>query len=55
MKEDILNLFLELLEEWEDAEEVIIDDRGSLNDYDELKRKKEEYLNKINKLLDKVE
>lgn len=54
MKGDILNLFLELLEEWEDAEEVVIDDRGCLDDYDELEIRKEEYLNRINELLDKI-
>ena len=54
MKTEILNLFMELLEEWEIAEEVVINDRGSIDDYDILDIRKKEYINKINELLSKI-
>ena len=54
MKTEILNLFMELLEEWEIAEEVVINDRGSIDDYDILDIRKKEYIKKINELLSKI-
>ena len=54
MKNEILNLFMELLKEWEIAEEVVINDRGSIDDYDILDIRKKEYINKINELLSKI-
>ena len=54
MKNEILNLFMELLKEWEIAEEVVINDRGSIDDYNILDIRKKEYINKINELLSKI-
>ena len=54
MKNEILNLFMELLKEWEIAEEVVINDRGNIDDYDILDIRKKEYINKINELLSKI-
>ena len=54
MKNEILNLFMELLKEREIAEEVVINDRGSIDDYDILDIRKKEYINKINELLSKI-
>ena len=54
MKNEILNLFMELLKEWEIAEDVVINDRGSIDDYDILDIRKKEYINKINELLSKI-
>lgn len=55
MKREILKLFMELLEDWETAEEVVINDRGNIDDYDKLEIRKKEYINKINELLRKIE
>lgn len=55
MKEEIFNLFKEVLERWINAEETVINDRGDISDYEELENDEREYLNRINKLLSKIE
>lgn len=55
LKEEIFNLFKEVLERWINAEETVINDRGDISDYEELENDEREYLNKINKLLSKIE
>lgn len=54
MNDDILELFNCLLEEWREAEEVIINDRGNVDDYDKLANREKEYREKINELLGKL-
>lgn len=55
MKEEIFNLFKEVLERWINAEETVINDRGDISDCEELENDEREYLNRINKLLSKIE
>ncbi|MDU2670410.1 MAG: hypothetical protein E7C49_00215 [Clostridium sp.] len=54
MKEEIFNLFKEVLEKWINAEETVINDRGDISDYEELENDEHEYINRINKLLDEI-
>ena len=54
-KDKILELFFEILNRWEDAEETVIDNNGDSGDYISLAKEKEEYINKINKLCDNLE
>lgn len=54
MKDEILNLFMEILEEWEIAEDVVINESGELDNYEELSRRKDEYIKKINELIKKI-
>lgn len=55
MKAEIFNLFKEVLEKWINAEEIVINDRGDISDYEELENDEREYLNRINELLSKIE
>ena len=54
-KDKILELFFEILNRWEDAEETVIDNNGESGDYISLAKEKEEYINKINQLCDNLE
>jgi hypothetical protein len=51
LKDELLKIFLEVLEEWEDAEEVIINDRGNVSEYVELEERKQEYIERFKKEL----
>lgn len=51
MKEEILNIFLELLKEWEEAECVCINEYGCTEDYDKIEPRKQEYIERFNKVL----
>lgn len=53
MKEELLKIFLEVLEEWEDAEEVIINDRGYISEYEELEIRKNKYIERFSNELEK--
>ena len=54
-KDKMLELFFEILNRCEDAEETVIDNNGESGDYISLAKEKEEYINKINKLCDNLE
>jgi hypothetical protein len=51
LKEELLNIFLELFEEWENAEEICINDRGDVSEYEELETRKNKYIERFNKAL----
>ncbi|WP_181246055.1 MULTISPECIES: hypothetical protein [Clostridium] len=55
MKEELLNIFLELLEEWENVEEVSINDRGDVSEYEELEERKNKYIERFNKALNNAQ
>ncbi|WP_176528249.1 hypothetical protein [Bacillus thuringiensis] len=42
-KDNLLEIFEELLKEWEDSESIVIHDRGSLDDYTQLEKRIEGY------------
>lgn len=54
LKEELLKIFLEVLEEWEDAEEVIINDRGDVSEYEELEERKNKYIRRFNDALKNI-
>ena len=53
MKEELLKIFNELLDKWESAEYAWVNEHGILNDYDEIEKEKQEYINKFNKALER--
>lgn len=55
LKEELLNIFLELLEEWENVEEVSINDRGDVSEYEELEERKNKYIERFNKALNNAQ
>ncbi|MGE6550799.1 hypothetical protein ACQKFK_17760 [Bacillus mycoides] len=42
-KGNLLKIFEELLKEWENAESIVIHDRGCVNDYVQLQKDVKEY------------
>lgn len=54
MKDEIITLFMELLDEWEIAEDTAINYMGDISDYEELRERKKDYITRINKLLNKL-
>lgn len=51
MKEELTQLFDELLKEYEDAQYTVINDRGSLEDYYWLEETIEEYRNRFENII----
>lgn len=51
MVDEIKKLFEELIERWELAEETVINDRGTLEDYDLLEEEEKIFRNKLNYIL----
>ncbi|GKX65845.1 hypothetical protein [Inconstantimicrobium mannanitabidum] len=55
LKKELTDIFLELLEEWENSEEIIINDRGDISEYEELEERKNKYLIKFNGILNDIQ
>ncbi|MCP1124552.1 hypothetical protein NKR74_14775 [Bacillus sp. 3103sda1] len=53
-KEKLVEVFNELLGEWEGAEGTVIHDRGCIDDYPDLEKRREEYKQKFFRALDEV-
>lgn len=51
MIEELKELFEELIERWELAEETVINDRGNLEDYDLLEEEEKIFRNKLETIL----
>lgn len=55
-KEELSKIFKELLEEWEIAEEIVINDRDTsieYDEYEELEKRKNEYMKRFDDALSK--
>jgi hypothetical protein len=53
-KKELLKIFMELLDEWESAEDIVINDRDTsieCDEYEELEKRKKEYIKRFNKAL----
>jgi hypothetical protein len=56
LKEKLLEIFHELLNEWEESETVAINEFGSsieTDPYERLEKKKQDYIKKFNEALEK--
>jgi hypothetical protein len=51
LKEELLQFFNELLDRWEDAEYAWINEHGISSDYDNIEKEKQDFIERLNKIL----